>query len=255
MCAEQQRHDISDGVWKLLEPHLPGQRGQWGGIAQDNRRFINGVFWILRTGAPWRDLPPCYGKWGTVYQRFRRWRDRGIWEKLLEILVDEPDFEWLMIDASHCKVHPHAAGARGGNQDMSRTKGGSIPRFTLPWMQMVCRSEYLSQRVPELIAKEAIHLIEGISAEVLLADRGYDTNQIVAYAHDAGMEVVIPSKTNRKEQRDYDRCLYRLRHLVENAFLHLKRWRGIATRYAKNTASFLAAVQIRCIAIWCAVLA
>ena len=103
--------------------------------------------------------------------------------------------------------------------------------------------------------KEAIHLIEGISAEVLLADRGYDTNQIVAYAHAAGMEVVIPSKKNRKEQRDYDRYLYRLRHLVENAFLHLKRWRGIATRYAKNTASFLAAVQIRCIAIWCTVLA
>lgn len=154
MSNEQQRHDISDEVWNFLEPHLPGQRGQWGGIAQDNRRFINGVFWILRTGAPWRDLPPFYGKWGTVYQRFRRWRDKGIWEKLLEILVDEPDFEWLMIDASHCKVHPHAAGARGGNQDMSRTKGGSIPRFTLPWMQMVCRSEYLSQRVPELIAKK-----------------------------------------------------------------------------------------------------
>ena len=136
MSNEQQRHDISDAVWSLLEPHLPGQRGQWGGTAQDNRRFINGVFWILRTGAPWRDLPPFYGKWGTVYQRFRRWRDKGI------------------IDASHWKVHPHAAGARGGNQDMSRTKGGSIPRFTLPWMQMVCRSEYLSQRVPELIAKK-----------------------------------------------------------------------------------------------------
>ena len=112
MSNEQQRHDISDEVWSFLEPHVPGQRGQWGGIAQDNRRFINGVFWILRTGAPWRDLPPFYGKWGTVYQRFRRWRDKGIWEKLLEILVDEPDFEWLMIDASHCKVHPHAAGAR-----------------------------------------------------------------------------------------------------------------------------------------------
>ena len=68
MKNEQQRHDISDAVWSLLEPHLPGQRGQWGGIAQDNRRFINGVFWILRTGAPWRDLPPFYGKWGTVYQ-------------------------------------------------------------------------------------------------------------------------------------------------------------------------------------------
>ena len=161
MKNEQQRHDISDAVWSLLEPHLPGQRGQWGGIAQDNRRFINGVFWILRTGAPWRDLPPFYGKWGTVYQRFRRWRDKGIWEKLLEILVDEPDFEWLMIDASHCKVHPHAAGARGGNQDMSRTNGGSILRFTLPWMQMVCRSEYLSQRVGESIIWYTYGIAEG----------------------------------------------------------------------------------------------
>ena len=64
MEASYHRHDINDKVWALLEPHLPGQRGQWGGIAQDNRRFINAVFWILRTGAPWRDLPPDYGKWG-----------------------------------------------------------------------------------------------------------------------------------------------------------------------------------------------
>ena len=120
MSNEQQRHDISDKVWKLLKPNLPGQRC---GIARDNRQFINGVFWSLRTGAPWRDLPPCCGKWGSVYQRFHRWRDKGIREKLLEILVDEPDFEWPMIDANHCKAHPHAAGAKGGNQDMSRTKG------------------------------------------------------------------------------------------------------------------------------------
>ena len=150
----QHRHDISDEAWAILELILPGQRGQWGGIAKDNRLFINAVFWILRTGAPWRDLPPSYGKWGTVHQRFRRWRDAGIWEKVLEKLIDQPDYEWLMIDASHCKVHPHAAGARGGNQEMSKTKGGSTQKFTLPWMRMVCRSEYLLQRVPELIAKK-----------------------------------------------------------------------------------------------------
>ncbi len=96
---------------------------------------------------------------------------------------------------------------------------------------------------------EAIHLIEGISAEKLLADRGYDTNQIISYALTTGMEPVIPPKRNRKEQREYDHYLYRLRHLVKNAFLQLKRWRGLATRYAQNTASFLASVQIRCIAI------
>ena len=103
--------------------------------------------------------------------------------------------------------------------------------------------------------KEAIHLIEGIDAQNLLADRGYDTSEIVAFALSAGINVVIPPKKNRKVQREYDRYLYKIRHLVENAFLWLKRWRGIATRYAKNTSSFLSAVHIRCIAIWLAVLA
>lgn len=70
MEKSQHRHDISDKAWAILEPMLPGQRGQWGGIAEDNRRFINGVFWILRTGAPWRDLPPDYGKWGSCRERF-----------------------------------------------------------------------------------------------------------------------------------------------------------------------------------------
>lgn len=129
MSEALHRHDINDEIWELLSPHLPGQVGQQGGIAEDNRRFINAVFWILRTGAPWRDLPSEYGKWGTVYQRFNRWRIKGRWEKLLEILIDEPDFEWLMIDASHIKVHPHATGAKGGNQDMEQTKGGLIPKY------------------------------------------------------------------------------------------------------------------------------
>ena len=77
----------------------------------------------MRTGAPWRDLPPDYGKWGTVHQRFIRRHRKGIWEKLLEILIDEPDYEWLMIDASHIKVHPHAAGAAGGIRTCPEQKG------------------------------------------------------------------------------------------------------------------------------------
>ena len=146
------RHDITDEKWELVRVHLPGQRGQWGGIAHDNRRFLNAVFWILRTGAPWRDLPPDYGNWKAAHERFRRWRNDGTWEKLLETLVEDPDFEWLIIDASHCKAHPHAAGAIGGNQDMGLTKGGSTARYIWPWMRMVCRSEPLSRLVPWRIA-------------------------------------------------------------------------------------------------------
>ena len=102
---------------------------------------------------------------------------------------------------------------------------------------------------------QAVALIDGFTAECLLADRGYDTNSLIDSAKSSGMQIVIPPKRNRKERREYDEYLYRLRHLVENAFLHLKRWRGIATRYAKNTASFIAAVQVRCIAIWANLLA
>ena len=98
--------------------------------------------------------------------------------------------------------------------------------------------------------KQAVALIDGIIAEYLFGDRGYDNNEIVNYALEHTMQVVIPPKKNRIDQREYDEYLYKLRHLVENAFLHLKGWRGIATRYAKNISSFLAAVQIRCIFLW-----
>ena len=165
--ASHRRHDISDKLWKLLQPHLPGRAGSVGRPSYDNRLFINAVFWILRTGSPWRDLPPDLGKWKEVQRRFCRWRDRGVWEKLLEVFIDQPDCEWLMIDASHCKVHPHASGAKGGNQDMSRTAWlgaqnhpgdgfanarGSTPRYIWPWMRMVCQSELLLRRVPLQIA-------------------------------------------------------------------------------------------------------
>lgn len=150
------RHDVSDTIWELLMPHLPGQKGQWGGVAKDNRLFINAVFWILRSGAAWRDLPPDYGDWKNVHRRFCRWRDKGVWEGLLEVLVDDPDYEWLMIDASHVKVHAHGTGAVGGNQDMGLTKGGSTPRFIWPWMRMVCRSESLLHLVPRQIVLKVL---------------------------------------------------------------------------------------------------
>jgi len=88
-----------------------------------------------------------------------------------------------------------------------------------------------------------------------LLDKGYDSSEIIDKAVSQNMKTVIPPRNNRKEQREYDKDIYRLRHLIENTFLLLKRWRGIATRYAKNTASFVAALQIRCITFWAAIFA
>ncbi len=97
-------------------------------------------------------------------------------------------------------------------------------------------------------------MIDGFVAETLLADRAFDMDAVVEEATQRGMKVVIPPKKSRKKKREYDRSLYKVRHLVENAFLHLKRWRGIATRYAKRRDSFLAAVQIRCMSLWAAII-
>ena len=97
---------------------------------------------------------------------------------------------------------------------------------------------------------QAPFLTADLDAQYLLADRGYDTNAIVAEAVAQGMEPVIPPRSHRKEPRCYDRDIYRLRHLVENAFLNFKQWRGVATRYAKREASFLAICQIRALVLW-----
>ncbi|RYD69547.1 MAG: IS5 family transposase [Verrucomicrobiaceae bacterium] len=253
MSENYHRHDLPDRVWDVLEPLLPGRAGSWGGVAQDNRLFVNAVMWILRTGSPWRDLPGDYGDWKNTHRRFCRWRDKGHWEKLLAQLMRDPDFEWLMIDASHVKAHAHAAGAVGGNEAIGLTKGGGNTKIHLAVDAhgMPVRIIITAGTVAD--CTQAGSLIKGIEALTLIADKGYDTNAIVEMAREAGMEVVIPPKSNRKTLRDYDRHLYKLRHLVETAFLRIKEWRGIATRYAKRAASYLAAVQFRCAILWASI--
>ena len=112
MTPAHRRHDITDQVWDRLQPHLPGRAGR------NNRLFLDAVFWNLRTGAPWRDLPPDYGDWKNTHAG-ENWADAGPDDPDLG-----PDLEWLMIDSTHIKLHPHGTGAVGGNQAVGRTKGG-----------------------------------------------------------------------------------------------------------------------------------
>ena len=122
--------NISDAKLKLIESRMTSQPGQHEGTAKDNREFINAVVWILTTGSPWRYLPPNYGKSGTVHQKFIRWQRKGMWKKLFEILKGDKNFKWLMIDLSYVKAHERTAGVRGENQAISKTKGGSIRKYT-----------------------------------------------------------------------------------------------------------------------------
>jgi transposase len=105
------RHAIVDEAWDRIKDLLPGQPGQRGVTAKDNRLFIDAVLWIAKTGAPWRDLPERFGNWNSTWRRFDRWARNGVWQKVFDVLQD-PDLEWLILDSTIIRAHPHAAGAK-----------------------------------------------------------------------------------------------------------------------------------------------
>lgn len=112
------RGELSDEQWERLEPLLPAQKPQTGRPNVGHRRVINGILWVLRTGAPWRDMPERYGSWSTIASRFYRWREAGIWERIwtqLQSDADEQgkiDWEIHLLDGTVVRAHQHAAGAK-----------------------------------------------------------------------------------------------------------------------------------------------
>lgn len=115
------RRDLTDLQWETLRPLLPPERPARGRPNHSHRRILNGILWIIRTGAPWRDLPPCYGKWQTVSSRFYRWRAAGVWQRVLAALQRQADAQGALdwdkhfVDGTVVRAHQHAAGARGGD--------------------------------------------------------------------------------------------------------------------------------------------
>jgi putative transposase len=108
------RRTLTDRQWAIIEPLVPGKKGDRGRTGNDNRLFIDAILWLARGAAPWRDLPPELGNWRTVHSRFRRWTLAGVWESLFNALRKDPDFEYVLVDATICKAHADASGAKGG---------------------------------------------------------------------------------------------------------------------------------------------
>jgi transposase len=108
------RRTLSDAQWGRIADLAPGKAGDSGATGKDNRLLVDAVLWIARTGAPWRDLPPELGNWNSTWRRFDRWSARGVWERLFAALADDPDFEYVAIDATVVRAHQHGAGGKGG---------------------------------------------------------------------------------------------------------------------------------------------
>jgi transposase len=105
---------LTERQWLLIEPHCLGKKSDPGRSGTDNRMFIEGVLWVARTGSPWRDLPPEFGKWNTVFRRYRDWVKADVFQRIFEVLSGDPDMEYAMVDGTIVKVHRHGHGAKGG---------------------------------------------------------------------------------------------------------------------------------------------
>jgi len=112
----RRRHELSNEDWNRVKDMLPGQPGHAGDNGKDNQLFLNAIFWIAKTGAPWRDLPERFGNWNSVFKRFSRWSEKGVWESIFKELSSDADLEWLMIDSTVNRAHQHSAGAKKGEQ-------------------------------------------------------------------------------------------------------------------------------------------
>ena len=108
------RTALTDAQWETIVPHCLGRDCDPGRTGPDPRVFVEAVLWIARTGWPWRDLPEAFGKWNSVFKRFRRWAKKGVFERIFYVLSGEPDFEYAMIDGTIIRVHQHGMGAKGG---------------------------------------------------------------------------------------------------------------------------------------------
>lgn len=110
----RERLILSDEQWMRMSEHIIGNARTRGSTGQDNRMFVEGVLWIVRTAAPWRDLPEVFGNWNSAFRRFSRWSAKGIWHRIFVALADDPDFEYLILDSTIVRAHQHAAGAKKG---------------------------------------------------------------------------------------------------------------------------------------------
>ena len=244
------RNELSDHEWNVIQVMLPTKSR--GKPRVDDRRVLNGIFWVLRSGAPWRDLPAIYGPRTTCYNRFVRWRRAGVWESIMAALTAAPNAAVQMIDTSMVRVHQHATCiADSGSQAVGRSRGGLTSKLHVvvdgkgrPLRLGITAGQTHDNRLCSA-------LLTGLAPRTMvLADRGYDAGWIRALVNEQGAWANIPPKRNRRDPICFSPHLYRARNLIERFFNRIKHCRRIATRYDKLAANYLAFVQLASIRLW-----
>ncbi|HGC5724997.1 TPA: IS5 family transposase [Legionella pneumophila] len=241
---------LNDELWSKLRA-IMRQHGIYD--KPKLRRMVEGMLYRLRVGCPWRDLPAYFGSWNSIYQKFNRWSAKDKLLKVFKSLASEPDLEWEFLDGSIVRAHQHSSGANSiSNEAIGKSRGGNttkihlaVDAYGLPIEFELTGGEVHDCKVaPELVEKL-------LPAECIIADKGYDSEPLREQIRSKGSIPVIPRKTNSKTgNHDMDWCLYKYRHLVENAFARLKHFRAIATRYDKLKRNYASMLALACGYMW-----
>jgi transposase len=217
------------------------------------RSMVEGMLYRMRAGCPWRDLPKKFGNWNSIYQKFNRWSSKNKLMKIFKALAKDPDLEWEFIDGSIVKAHQHSAGAASDEpQAIGKSVGGNTTKIhmVVDSYGLPIEFELTGGEVHE--CKIAAEFIEKLpTADYIVADKGYDSEEVRAAIRNKSAIPVIPRKNNSlKGNDDMEWWLYKYRHLVENVFARLKHFRAIATRYDKLKRNYASMLAMTCSFIW-----
>ncbi len=210
------RYGPHDDQWDRICVLLPGQQGQVGVTAADNRLFVEAVLYRYRAGVPWRNLPERFGAWKAVHTRFGRWSRSGVWERVFLHLAADADNEYAMIDSTVVHAHQHSAGAqkKAGGQAIGRSRGGLSTKIHTKVDALGNPVGFFLTGSQAHDLAGADHLLSGMKADMLIADKAFDADKRVLEPLAAtGKGAVIPPKANGRVARTYDRDLYKARPL------------------------------------------
>ncbi len=249
------RVHLQDNEWTKILAFLRTRRDIYVGNETRCRRFMDGVVWAMRSGAQWRLLPSVYGKWNSLYKRFARWCDKGVWTAMLEHFADDGDLANLMVDSTIVRAHSCAAGApaaQGGqaSQALGRSRGGFTTKIhvSVDAQGRPLRIRLTAGQRHDIT--QAPDLTDGLDFEHLIADRSYDANKFLARIYAQQAIPVIPPRANRRVQRDYDHALYRERHVIECFINKIKQYHRIFSRFDKLDTRYLGFLCFVAVLIW-----